>query len=72
MTRDEVLALAPGKCLVGVAGIWDDELRIIGCGPVRETRAGKAWRGVTVAFGPRGKLDSSVTEGGREILTSAL
>lgn len=72
MTRDELEHLAPGHCLIGLAGIWDDELRVIACSPVRETRGGKAWRSVKVAFGPAGAIDGSVTEGGREMLTSKL
>lgn len=70
MTRDEVLALAPGDCLVGFAGIRDDELRVLTCSGIEHTADGKAWRAVTVQFGPRGRITGSVVEDGREIRTT--
>ena len=68
MTRDDVQGLRVGDCILGFAGDWNDEHRVIEAWAPRVTKDGKLQRHVRVEYGSTW-LRGFVTEGGSEIRT---
>lgn len=66
MTREDVLALKPGDCVVGFAGAWEDEHRVLEVHPPRSMRDKRVQRSIVVAYG-RAELRGHVSEGEEEI-----